>query len=989
MKKQYKRMLSLFLAMFVFIALFVPAASAQTRFSDVSGHWAHTVIEKLTEQGVVSGYPDGTVKPDRTITQGEYASLLVHAAGLAESEGNKGEPWAQKYANTLLNEGVLDSAADFSADEPITRLSIVLWTLRAVGIEQSELENAGPCKFPDTDGLTEEEISYLQVAADSGLLCGYPDGTARPNSLCTRSEAFTIIAKYDLAKEYVDGLTSPPVFSGTDTQQMSVSLEAPKSAVTYSPVEIKVHSKNVERMEWTIIGNGLDSAREAPSWDDSLNEQGGTVTFFEPGHYDLQATAFSLTGQQGEYILSMDVAQTPIRLTTLDEVGVYCDLQIQADIRSDVTDFSWSVTRNGDAYPYEYLPNQFDSSAIVVFFEEDGLYDLTLSGLDGLGNPVSGSCSVLAYHAVSGYLRSPWVAFVGEETFVASSDINYHETYQYEWQVLENGSQVDWDTVLDREFDDYNGGTVTFLRTGEFRIRLKVTEQYGHVTNLEVPVKVYEPVDFSIEMPDASYEGETVRITTTGLDASYDPVEWTVTSMTGGRGFAIKGDDPADYSGCSYVFTKTGEYQVTLTVPHEGGINLTKNRSIRIYPVVSVGLTMQDSSYVGDEVSVQGNYDNNMNGLLPSWELEFNGQPVDAAEYISGGFEEGYVCFLKAGEYTVTTSVTDDLGRIFSASRKILVQEKPYIPEPIFTAPPVEYIGREFFIYFEEDMGNYTVRWTYCKDGVEEAEPEWITGRLGTDGGSISCMKQGVYSFTATISDDFGQEKSHTEQVTVKPVPYIRMNPLDKATNEERVDYVRYLPLGSSISTYPDFFNTDGMEVVFELLEDGEIVYLDAEYFSSEAGKYHFQPIRTGNFVVRATVTDDYGNSFAFSTRIMVVPHVAAEITECPKTSYTGWDVPIGTKLHNFTNETVVWSLSYLSDEEAAPYLDSGADLLWYVAKGWEEKDLEPYGGGSLTNDGGTLNFSEPGYYYLRAIVTDQYNNTTENGVLIHISLNC
>lgn len=55
------------------IVLFVTANSISfAQFSDMNSHWAKDEVLKLSEEKVVSGYPDGTYKPNRTITKGEF-----------------------------------------------------------------------------------------------------------------------------------------------------------------------------------------------------------------------------------------------------------------------------------------------------------------------------------------------------------------------------------------------------------------------------------------------------------------------------------------------------------------------------------------------------------------------------------------------------------------------------------------------------------------------------------------------------------------------------------------------------------------------------------------------------------------------------------------------------------------------------------------------------------------------------------------------------
>ena len=46
------------------------------KYSDVNSHWASKSIEKMTENRLLNGYPDGTFKPDEPINRAESAEIL-------------------------------------------------------------------------------------------------------------------------------------------------------------------------------------------------------------------------------------------------------------------------------------------------------------------------------------------------------------------------------------------------------------------------------------------------------------------------------------------------------------------------------------------------------------------------------------------------------------------------------------------------------------------------------------------------------------------------------------------------------------------------------------------------------------------------------------------------------------------------------------------------------------------------------------------------
>ena len=55
---------------------FVSAAGSP--FKDVKmDHWAYSSIEWAYNEGIIKGYPDGTFKPDATLTEAQFVALLV------------------------------------------------------------------------------------------------------------------------------------------------------------------------------------------------------------------------------------------------------------------------------------------------------------------------------------------------------------------------------------------------------------------------------------------------------------------------------------------------------------------------------------------------------------------------------------------------------------------------------------------------------------------------------------------------------------------------------------------------------------------------------------------------------------------------------------------------------------------------------------------------------------------------------------------------
>lgn len=77
------------------------AASAAS-FSDVKGHWAEGGIQKALDKGIVSGFPDGTFRPDDVVTGDQFITMMLKTFSKPDSSGNlQFDPvWMDELSNT-------------------------------------------------------------------------------------------------------------------------------------------------------------------------------------------------------------------------------------------------------------------------------------------------------------------------------------------------------------------------------------------------------------------------------------------------------------------------------------------------------------------------------------------------------------------------------------------------------------------------------------------------------------------------------------------------------------------------------------------------------------------------------------------------------------------------------------------------------------------------------------------------------------------------
>ncbi|MGB9553860.1 MAG: S-layer homology domain-containing protein, partial [bacterium] len=173
------------------------ATSVLGTFPDLQGHWAQAVISKLLEKGIVSGYPDGTFKPDQPITRAEFSTILCRVLGISPSEAGSNFAdlqghWAEKYIVPLVEKGLIKGYPDgtFAPDQPIKRCEVAAIMARALTLPPL----IGKPSFSDID-TTHWAFGLVEAIASKGLIKGYPEGTFRPENPTTRAEACAIIAR--------------------------------------------------------------------------------------------------------------------------------------------------------------------------------------------------------------------------------------------------------------------------------------------------------------------------------------------------------------------------------------------------------------------------------------------------------------------------------------------------------------------------------------------------------------------------------------------------------------------------------------------------------------------------------------------------------------------------------------------------------------------------------------------------------------------------
>ncbi|MEI7025698.1 S8 family serine peptidase [Paenibacillus sp. y28] len=176
----------------------VSQAPLVSGYIDIADHWAKTEIAAATEEGWVNGYGEYMFMPNRTITRAEAAAMLVRAFGLSrQMELNytdlAADHWAYEAIAAATRKGILQGYPDqtIGPDKPLTRIEMASMFAGALGISGKLRGQAPFVDIPESHW----GASILKQMKAEGWLNGFDDGTFRPDEPATRAEFVVLLER--------------------------------------------------------------------------------------------------------------------------------------------------------------------------------------------------------------------------------------------------------------------------------------------------------------------------------------------------------------------------------------------------------------------------------------------------------------------------------------------------------------------------------------------------------------------------------------------------------------------------------------------------------------------------------------------------------------------------------------------------------------------------------------------------------------------------
>ncbi|TSC57269.1 MAG: hypothetical protein Greene041662_1002 [Candidatus Peregrinibacteria bacterium Greene0416_62] len=215
---------------FVFGALLMlPLTTQAQSFNDLpADHPVYAAAEYLKSQGIISGYSDGTFKPDKSVNRAEAIKLivapLIDAASLAQVTSSpfsdvKPGDWFLGYVEAARQNGIVDgppAKTAFNGGNPVLKAEFI--KMLELGQKTNPTTTLSEIRLPLSGDVANPDqwfYPYMRYAIASSMTMIGGDGLLHPDRTLTRGDCALILHRYLMYKE---GRRTQALLSETESE---------------------------------------------------------------------------------------------------------------------------------------------------------------------------------------------------------------------------------------------------------------------------------------------------------------------------------------------------------------------------------------------------------------------------------------------------------------------------------------------------------------------------------------------------------------------------------------------------------------------------------------------------------------------------------------------------------------------------------------------------------------------------------------------------
>ena len=171
-------------------------------FSDLtSEHWAYNIVNEMHGKGIISGFDDGTFKPNDNVTKEQFAALLFKILQPSQTmqisfNDVTEEYWSKQYVEAIgpyMEFRVENGNCYFEPSSYMKRESVAMALAKALNFDESVANLSLLEKFSDKNNITPEAQKAVALCLENNIMSGNANGTFNPKQYLNRAEISAVL----------------------------------------------------------------------------------------------------------------------------------------------------------------------------------------------------------------------------------------------------------------------------------------------------------------------------------------------------------------------------------------------------------------------------------------------------------------------------------------------------------------------------------------------------------------------------------------------------------------------------------------------------------------------------------------------------------------------------------------------------------------------------------------------------------------------------
>ncbi|WP_418790776.1 S-layer homology domain-containing protein [Phosphitispora sp. TUW77] len=239
-----KSRIAIILGLLVYLLVSMTGLS-YAQLPDIQDNWAEKQISEWLSQGLVEGYEDGTFKPNNSITRAEFITMVNKSFGFTAGAANNfldvsSTDWFAGEIAKAAAAGYVSGYPDgtIKPNNKISRQEAASIIARLLQLDLSDNLNI-VSEFKDGEDIQQWSKESVDAIAAKSIMVGYPDQTFRPAKDITRAEAIITLDRAVIASANTITYDKPGTYGPlTCTEIINGNVNISVAGVTLQNVNI-------------------------------------------------------------------------------------------------------------------------------------------------------------------------------------------------------------------------------------------------------------------------------------------------------------------------------------------------------------------------------------------------------------------------------------------------------------------------------------------------------------------------------------------------------------------------------------------------------------------------------------------------------------------------------------------------------------------------------------------------------------------------------